>query len=639
MRRRLGIGAVLLALAASSMMASPAAAELGPIRLISKTIAEQATEASAPAVSADGRYVAFRGTIEEGRTGVFRADLQNGEIARVATGAPNQADTGSLPSAPSISADGRYVSFTTKLPLDPVADTEPNSSDVYVADMSSSPPTYELASALDGSAQAIPGGSEAASRVALSADGRKLAFVSGGQVYLRDLATHSTTLVSVARDPLSGEMEPGVPVTGGAVFPLFSGASLSADGTTVAWVGTHLPGQVPLSAEEKQAIEVAEGQSQPPIGYDEPLWRRIADGPLAPTRRIVGGAFSGLANRNPTPNSANGWLGVASLGLAQGIDGLPQLSADGRAVAVIGNPTEASNVFLVEMSPGLGAAQTVRQLTAQVPVRPINEGGVINQFGTVAVNGWIFDLSISANGEQIAFATARQQFPLAPPNLVGTPPSQLGLVELYLIDLEDEALLRVTHGLGGPSEPSLDGELEGRNGFGASAPSLSSDGSVIAFASRAANLVAGDGNNADDVFAVSDDSAPRGGGTSISQPAKQRTPKPRRRLVLTAFSLPNGKVELLAVAPSRGLLRAQAATSLAVGARSRRLGTAFAQARANRPVKLLLALPQRLRHLARSPEGVYATAEVSFHPAKGKTVKRELEVRFHVHPKKRGGKR
>src|SRR5262249_1829730 len=150
--------------------------------------------------------------------------------------------------APSISADGRYVSFTTRAALDPVDDTQPNSEDVYVADMAVTPPTYELASALDGSAQAMSGSSTAAPRVALSGDGRKLAFLNsadGGQIYLRDLDTDQTTLVSVARDPVTGAMEPGVPVPGGGVMNAFAGAALSADGSTVAWVGAHLPAQVP----------------------------------------------------------------------------------------------------------------------------------------------------------------------------------------------------------------------------------------------------------------------------------------------------------------------------------------------------------------------------------------------------------
>src|SRR5262249_33645009 len=139
-------------------------------------------------------------------------------------------------SAPSISADGRYVSFTTNAPLDPVDDTQPASSDVYVADMSTSPPTYQPAPPLPrppqgisydatGGSVEVTGGSAASGRVALSADGRKVAFFTtapsdltsgpggstegeatpAGQIVVRDLDTNRTTLVSVTRSE-SGAM-------------------------------------------------------------------------------------------------------------------------------------------------------------------------------------------------------------------------------------------------------------------------------------------------------------------------------------------------------------------------------------------------------------------------------------------------
>ena len=287
---RVVVGIALLALGIALVATVPARAALGPIQLVSRTVPEQAEKAFASALSADGRYVAFQGTIDEGRKGIFRVDLETGVVARVATGGAYETGApGADARAPSISADGRYVSFTTAAPLDPVNDTQAKS-DVYVADMDATPPTYELASALDGSTVALSGNSLASPRVALSADGRKVAFVSGGQVYLRDLDTRRTTLVSVRRDPQTGETKPGVPVSGGAVLtkeqlPLLSGAALSADGTTVAWIGAHLPEQVPLLADEATAISQRDEAGVLP--YAEPLWRRIADGSVAPTRRIV----------------------------------------------------------------------------------------------------------------------------------------------------------------------------------------------------------------------------------------------------------------------------------------------------------------------------------------------------------------
>ncbi|HEY7255283.1 MAG TPA: hypothetical protein VH476_01250 [Solirubrobacterales bacterium] len=664
MRRRRSIATVgLLALITALATAPAADAAFGPIRLISRTVPEQAEWAAAPAISADGRYVAFEGTLEEGRSGIFKADLETETISRVATGDPFQPVTQeqqkNAPHDPSISADGRYVSFTTKAPLDPAHDTVPNSEDVYVADTSTEPPTYELASAQDDSLAALPGQSLASPRVALSADGRRVAFVNGGQVYLRDLDTEQTMLVSARRNPETGEMEPGVPVPGGAVLSqpaleLLVGAAISGDGTTVAWIGAHLPEQVPLLSDEAAAIEALDERNLQP--YDEPLWRRVADGPGAPTRRIVGGGdplapgcpadgvlsdppcqgpFPGIiSNHTHNNNSATGWLGL------QRIDGIPQLSEDGRTVALIGNPDEAANVFLVNMSPGLTRDAAIRRLTRQVPIDPLDEGEVVNKPNYIRYNGHIWDLAISPDADRIAFTTGRQLFPLAPPNLLTQPPAQLGLTELYLIDLETESLQRLTHGIGGDAEASLPAPAKAEteraeNGNGTVSPGLDRDGHVVAFASTAANLVAGDGNDSSDVFTISDDAGPPAPGTVAIPPTGRRKVKARRRLVLSAQSLPNGGVRLVVIAPSRGKLSASARAPVAVGRRPSRLAAAQAPAKAGRPVKMTLGLRGPFRRLAHSREGLYATAFVSFHARRGRTLHGKLEVRFRAHPGRR----
>ena len=281
--------ALLLGAAPLAVAVTGAGADtIGPIQLLSKNSVEQATEATAPAISADGRFVAFAGSIG-GLTGIFREEIATGAVVPVyavaAFGAQASATT-----APSISADGRYVSFTTVDQIDPADDTGKATSDVYVADLATTPPTYELASALDrpgavceagitqpavGEPEGIAyaegkGGSIATGRSALSADGQKVVFVtkaesnltegSGGstpgvptpalQVVVRDRATGCDTLVSAERDPVSGAMttlpvEGGAEVSGTAVENLH-GAAISADGSTVAWLGTNLTLQVPV---------------------------------------------------------------------------------------------------------------------------------------------------------------------------------------------------------------------------------------------------------------------------------------------------------------------------------------------------------------------------------------------------------
>lgn len=675
--RRFRIRALVgaLAIAAALAQTAPAAANFGPIRLVSKSATEQAGEAEAPALSADGRYLAFRGEIG-GLAGVFREDLQTGALAPVAAASAYDEEAPAADAkAPSISADGRYVSFTTTAQLDPVDDPQPGSKDVYVADMASSPPSYELASAADGSAHGLTyggaGGSEASGRVALSADGRQVAFITtaasdlGGtaddtpaaQVVLRDLDTSRTTLVSVRRNPGTGGMEPGVPVPDGAVIERpslrrLAGAALSADGTTVAWLGANLPAQVPLLGDEGETISQLDESGVYP--YDEPLWRRVADGPAAPTRRIVGGGdplapdcpegggladpacqgpFPGIATKNSDLNGAMGWLGVA-------VDGVPQLSADGQTVALLGNPTEATNLFLVDMSGGSSRNQAVRQLTREIAVSSIDPAGTINVEPYVPLNGHLFDAAISADGRRIAFATARQQFPLAPPNLITPLPAQVGLVDLYEIDLDGEILRRVTHGYGGETEASLAPSGSGQNGAGADSPSFGAGGSLLAFASSASNLVEGDANEASDAFVVEDVEASRvPGPLSISPGPPAPWAKRRWRLALSAFSLPNGRVRLVAVVPAAGRLGVRVWGKLEPQARARRLGRARKRTRkrAGGAVKLTLKLPRPLRRLAHTREGVYAMARVSFR-GRRRVLRGRVQVRFHVHPRKHGKK-
>jgi hypothetical protein len=642
-----------------------ATASFGPIQLVSKSATEQADEAISPAISADGRYLAFRGTIG-GLRGVFRKDLESGAVAAVAAGSAYESGGTADAGAPSISADGRYVSFTTKAPLDPIDDGVGSDSDVYVADMSDpSSPIYELASALDGSPEGLSyegsGGSVASGRVALSADGCEVVFYTtaksdltsgpggstegtltpSGQVVLRNLETMQTTLVSAERDPETGEMT-DLPVPGGAMvakpqLPLLRGAALSGDGTTIAWLGANLQSQTPLLPGEKATISAESGASEFP--YDEPLWRRIADGPAAPTRRIVAGdpsaPFPDLTDRNTEFNAAQGWLGV------QGIDGVPQLSADGRTVGLIGNPTNATNAFVVDMGDGLSRAEAVHQLTAEIPIRPTEPQSVINQEPYIALNGHLYSLAISPDGERLAFATARQQFPLAPPNLIGSPPGSLGLVELYMVDLEAEALQRVTHGDGGAGEASLATAGTTGQGDGAGSPSFGDGGRLIAFSSTASNLVEGDGNEASDAFVVEDlTTPPTAGGANISPPPAESIRKPRWRLVLSASSLPNGDVRLVATVPAAGVVRARVGAALgSASASSRRLAATGAKAGAGGPVPLTLRLPRRFGRLAHSHEGLYATARVSFRGVGGKPLHGELEVRFHAHPRGKGERR
>ncbi len=171
---------------------------------------QQAEYAHDSAISADGRYVAFDGSIG-GVTGVWRAELLQSSTGRLDTGKIEQVAGGDA-AMPSISATGQYVSFTTdegaSLPeiTDALPDVDPHREavNVYRRDMAIEPAVtaaeeaqrpaseraFMAASTPSGSEEPLryagpegrplseKEGSYAVGRSAMSADGNKVAFVT-----------------------------------------------------------------------------------------------------------------------------------------------------------------------------------------------------------------------------------------------------------------------------------------------------------------------------------------------------------------------------------------------------------------------------------------------------------------------------
>jgi len=190
-----------------------------------------------PAISGDGRYVAFesRGTnlVPEAKSDliqIFVKDMQTGTVTLVsrADGAAGAVGDGHS-FEPSISADGRYVAFRSSarnLSPDDVA-----FNDVYVRDLVAG--TTTLVSRASGASGAA--GDSESSAAAISADGRHVAFASSSKnltadpstaesaVFVRDLDSAVTELVS----------RPSGSSTGASDYS--QEPSISADGRYVAF--------------------------------------------------------------------------------------------------------------------------------------------------------------------------------------------------------------------------------------------------------------------------------------------------------------------------------------------------------------------------------------------------------------------
>ena len=161
-----------------------------------------------PAISADGRFVAFACSGPGGDQQIFVRDLRRQATALVSraggiAGPPGDSDS----YAPAISAEGRIVAFqsqATNLTQDALSGA--GALNVFIRDLDAA--TTTLASRATGPAGAT-GNNRVLLRPALSADGRLVAFTSSAaltpddlddntDVLIRDQAAATTTLISRA---------------------------------------------------------------------------------------------------------------------------------------------------------------------------------------------------------------------------------------------------------------------------------------------------------------------------------------------------------------------------------------------------------------------------------------------------------
>jgi Tol biopolymer transport system component len=165
-----------------------------------------------PAISADGRFVAFASEATNlvpgdtnGFADIFVHDTVKGTIQRVSVASGGAQAVGGHSFYPSISADGRFVAFNSDATNLVPNDTN-NSWDIFVHDRVTG--TTRRVSAATGGAQADAG----SARPSISADGRYVAFESGAtnfvpddtndltDIFVYDRERKSTTRVSVVTD-------------------------------------------------------------------------------------------------------------------------------------------------------------------------------------------------------------------------------------------------------------------------------------------------------------------------------------------------------------------------------------------------------------------------------------------------------
>jgi Tol biopolymer transport system component len=247
MRRRLSILAAAAIATASLVLVASSLGSAGDLVLVSgpngTTEAGFPAEQQVPAISDNGRFVAFVGSVGETGNGLYLRDLSAGTTPVDVPHGASEHGIEFAAGSPSLSGTGRYLAFASEDPE--ISDEDHNSvttlagdtfpvRDIFVFDRSTS--AISLVSRANGPKGA--GGNEDSNLPSISADGQYVAFQTGatnllhgsyGGIFVRDLRRNTTTPAAWVH------LHPGRPLNGGFT------PSISAHGRWVAFLTTtHL---------------------------------------------------------------------------------------------------------------------------------------------------------------------------------------------------------------------------------------------------------------------------------------------------------------------------------------------------------------------------------------------------------------
>ena len=439
-RKWLRVASIVVVVAASFSFTIPALGAPGDLTLASTTSeGEKGDRAStSPSISADGTKVAFvsdslnlDSLVTEIRTSVYVKDLVTGELALASTSTGGVAWDNGGSGHPALSADGSHVAFVSG--GNNLVPSDTNSAlDVFVKDLATDETTLVSVS------QAGEQGNHNSIFPAISADGTKVAFQSAtfaprwvsddfdDDIYVKDLLSGELTLVSSSDSGVSGSGESRHP-------------AISADGTKVAFESSA------------NNLDPADGDSEFDVYVKD-----LITGDLT----LVSTSTAG------TKGNDDSFFSDSSAAEDPHVE---PFSRDGTAVAFMSNATN------------LDSDDT--DSTLDIYVKDL-ASGVLTLASTsdagVKANGANESPSLTFDGTKVTFTSLATNLDCLDPH---------PLHDVYVKDLltGDITLLSIT--------------ASGQKGNGVSMdPAISSDGSSVAFRSDSTNLHPSDPDGSTDIY-------------------------------------------------------------------------------------------------------------------------------------------
>ncbi|MBA5865208.1 MAG: hypothetical protein GDA67_00765 [Nitrospira sp. CR1.3] len=396
---------------------------------------------SNPAINADGNSIAFVSQSTNFITGVNGSQIyvhsrQSGQIELISRDNNTSVNPGNgASSAPAISSDGRFVAFVSQATnlLAPGTPAIPAGQQIYVRDRQTG-----LTSLVSVDNNVVPNpGNGASSAPAISSDGRFVAFVSqatnllapgtpavpaGQQVYVRDRQMGLTSLVSVdnnvAANPGNGLSS--VPsINGDGRFVAFGSVAtnLLAPGTPAVagqqiYVRDRQLNQTSLaSADNNVAPNPGNGASNAPsINGDGSIvaFDSLATNLLAPGIPSVTGQQVYARNRTLNQTSLVSTDNNVAANPANGVSRSPSISSDDRFVAFV----SAGTNLLAPAVPSVTGQQIYSR------DRQLNQTSLVSQDNTNtsdAGNAPSDSPSANADGGFVAFSSQASDLVAAPP--------------------------------------------------------------------------------------------------------------------------------------------------------------------------------------------------------------------------------